>query len=195
MRFLRDEAIEAVIDATHPYADQMSAHAIAACREAGVPLGSLVRPEWQPEAGDRWQVVPNFDAAARALGATPRRVFLSLGRQELLAFAAAPQHHYIARLIERPGHRGPCRPISACCRRGMDHWAARREVLLRTDEWIDVMVLKNSGGDATYAKVEAACTRALPVIMVARPNKPTGHILTDVKHARCLTSWLDSARR
>ena len=102
MRFLRDEAIEAVVDATHPYADQMSAHAVAACRETGVPLASLVRPDGSAEAGDRWQVVAELRRRCPCARREPRRVFLSLGRQELHVFAAAPQHHYLARLIERP---------------------------------------------------------------------------------------------
>ena len=101
-RFLRNDKIEAVVDATHPYADQMSTHAVAACRETGVPLASLVRAEWQRRADDRWQVVADAFAAATALGAEPRRVFLSLGRQDLHALATAPQHHYLARLIELP---------------------------------------------------------------------------------------------
>jgi precorrin-6A/cobalt-precorrin-6A reductase len=184
-RFLRDEAIEAVIDATHPYADQMSAHAVAACRETRVPLASLTRPEWQAEAGDRWQVVPDFDAAAHALGATPRRVFLSLGRQELHVFAAAPQHHYIARLIERPEREDLPPDLRLVQARGP--FDREAELRLLTDERIDVMVSKNAGGDATYAKIEAARALALPVVMVARPHKPAGHLLTDVGQA---VAWL-----
>jgi precorrin-6A/cobalt-precorrin-6A reductase len=185
VRYLRDETIEAVIDATHPYADQMSAHAVAACRETGVPLASLGRPEWQPQAGDRWQVVPSFDAAARALGATPRRVFLSLGRQELHVFTAAPQHHYFARLIERP----ECEDLPPDLRLIQARGPFDREAELRllTDERIDVMVSKNSGGGATYAKIEAARALGLPVIMIARPQKPAGHVLTDVEQA---VAWL-----
>ena len=181
VRYLRDEAIEAVIDATHPYADQMSAHAVAACRETGVPLASLVRPEWQAEAGDRWQVVPSFDTAARALGPTPRRVFLSLGRQELHVFAAAPQHHYIARLIERPERADLPPDLRLVQARGP--FDREAELRLLTEEQIDVMVSKNSGGDATYAKIEAARALALPVVMVARPQKPAGQVLTDIEQA------------
>jgi len=181
VRYLRDEAIEAVIDATHPYADQMSAHAVAACRETGVPLASLVRPEWQAEAGDRWQVVPSFDTAARALGPTPRRVFLSLGRQELHVFAAAPQHHYIARLIERPERADLPPDLRLVQARGP--FDREAELRLLTEEQIDVMVSKNSGGDATYAKIEAARALGLPVIMIARPNKPAGQVLTDIEQA------------
>jgi precorrin-6A/cobalt-precorrin-6A reductase len=185
VRFLREDAIEAVIDATHPYADQMSAHAVVACRETGVPLASLVRPEWQAEAGDRWQIVPDFHTAASVLRATPRRVFLSLGRQELHVFAAAPQHHYIARLIERP-ERGDLPPdLRLVQARGP--FDREAELRLLTEERIDVMVSKNSGGDATYAKIEAARELALPVVMIARPQKPAGHILADVEQA---VAWL-----
>jgi len=185
VRFLRDEAMAAVIDATHPYADQMSAHAVAACREAHVPLASLVRPEWQAEAGDRWQIVPDFRTAASALGATPRRVFLSLGRQELHVFAAAPQHHYVARLIERPERADLPPDLRLVQARGPFDRAA--ELRLLADERIDVMVSKNSGGNATRAKIAAARTLGLPVIMIARPQKPAGHVLADVEQA---VAWL-----
>src|SRR4051812_7621062 len=86
--FLRGEAIEAMVDATHPYADQMSAHAVAASAEAGVPLASLSRAEWTRHPNDRWQVVGDTEAAAHTLGPEPRRVFLSLGRQDLHVFAS-----------------------------------------------------------------------------------------------------------
>jgi precorrin-6A/cobalt-precorrin-6A reductase len=185
VRFLRDDAIDAVIDATHPYADQMSAHAVAACRETGVPLGSLVRPAWQPDAGDRWQVVPDFDAAARALGTTPRRVFLSLGRQELHVFAAAPQHHYIARLIERPERQDLPPDLRLIQARGPFDRDAQRRLL--AGERIEVVVSKNAGGEATYAKIEAARMLGLPVVMIARPHKPASHVLAGVEQA---VAWL-----
>ncbi len=185
VHFLRDSTIEAVIDATHPYADQMSAHAVAACRETGVPLASLLRPAWRAEVGDRWQVVPDFATAASALGATPRRVFLSLGRQELHVFAAAPQHHYIARLIERPERKDLPPDLRLVQARGP--FDREAELHLLTDERIEVMVSKNSGGDATYAKIEAARALGLPVVMIARPHKPAGHAITDAEEA---VAWL-----
>ena len=103
--WLRDKMIEAVIDATHPYADQISANAVSACRQAPVPLASIVRPAWHAESGDMWQSVPDTPAAAASLGRTPRRVFLSLGRQELGVYAREPQHHYLARSSMRARHR------------------------------------------------------------------------------------------
>jgi precorrin-6A/cobalt-precorrin-6A reductase len=185
VRFLRDAAIDAVIDATHPYADQMSAHAVAACRETGVPLASLVRPEWRRHADDRWQVVGNTEAAARALGAAPRCVFLSLGRQDLHVFAAAPQHHYLARLIERPEQATLPPDLRLLQARGpFDR--ADEERLLR-DEQIEVLVSKNAGGAATYAKIEAARALGLPVVMIARPHKAAGVVMTNVEAG---VAWL-----
>jgi precorrin-6A/cobalt-precorrin-6A reductase len=184
-RFLRSEAIDAVVDATHPYADQMSTHAVAACKETGVPLASLVRPEWPRHADDRWQVVPDSEAAASALGATPRRVFLSLGRQDLHVFARAPQHHYLARLIERPDQTTLPPDLRLLQARGpFDR--ADEERLLR-DERIEVMVSKNAGGTATYAKIEAARALGLPVVMIARPHKPAGGVAADVE---ACVAWL-----
>jgi precorrin-6A/cobalt-precorrin-6A reductase len=183
-RFLR-ESVDAVVDATHPYADQMSAHAVAACREAGVPLASLVRAEWQRHAGDNWQVVGDTAAAARALGTAPRRVFLSLGRQDLHVFARAPQHHYLARLIEPPDRAALPPDLRLLQARGPFE-RADEEHLLRAER-IDVMVSKNSGGAATYGKIEAARALGLPVVVIARPHKPAGVVMTSVD--ACVT-WL-----
>ena len=183
--WLSAEKVDAVIDATHPYADQMSAHAVAGCAAAGVPLASLVRPEWTRHADDRWRVVGDAEAAARALGAEPRRVFLSLGRQDVHVFAIAPQHHYLARLIERPEQEGLPPDLRLLQARGpFDRDAEER--LLR-EERIDVVVSRNSGGDATYAKIEAARTLGLPVVMIARPDKPAGTVMTDID---ACVAWL-----
>jgi precorrin-6A/cobalt-precorrin-6A reductase len=185
-RWLGDEKIEAVIDATHPFADQISTNAAAACRQAGVSLASIVRPAWQAEAGDQWHSVPSADAAAIALGETPRRVFLGLGRQELPAFASAPQHRYVARVIEPPeASHLPPHLVLLQARGPFDRDA---EIELLTAEKIDVVVSKNSGGDATYAKIEAARALGLPVVMIARPDKPAGHAVASPEEA---VAWLD----
>lgn len=185
VRFLGAERVDAVVDATHPYADQMSAHAVAACRETGVPLASLVRPEWQRRTDDRWQVVADATAAADALGPALRRVFLSLGRQEVHVFAHAPQHHYLARLIEPPDQATLPPNLRLLQARGpFDR--ADEERLLR-EERIEVVVSKNAGGAATYAKIEAARALGLPVVMIARPDKPTGVAVADVE---ACVAWL-----
>ncbi len=189
VRYLHDHGIDAVIDATHPYAAQISAHAVAASAVAGVVLASLVRPPWQRQEGDRWQEVASTADAVAALGDTPRRVFLSLGRQDLHLFATAPQHRYVARLIETPQQVALPPDLVLLRQRGPFDLEAERRLLL--GERIEVIVSKNSGGDATYPKIAATRALALPVIMIARPDKPTGHVVTS---AQAAVDWLAHTR-
>ena len=98
--YLEAERIDVLIDATHPFAEQMSRHAAIAASRAKIPLVLLSRPAWRPEATDRWIEVANMAAAAAALGREPRNVFLTVGRLQIEAFAAAPQHFYLIRAIE-----------------------------------------------------------------------------------------------
>ena len=184
-QWLRDKKIEAVIDATHPYADQISANAVAGCRDADVPLASIVRPAWQARPGDKWQSVPSTEAAAAALGSMRRSVFLSLGRQELAAFAVAPQHHYLARSVDMPQGIALPPDIRFILARGPFEPAAEQKLL--ADEKIDVLVSKNSGGNAIYAKIAAARTLGLPVVMIERPLKQIGHPVASAEEAM---AWL-----
>lgn len=188
-RWLRDEKVDAVVDATHPYAARMSTNAVAACKQTGLPLGSIVRPPWRRLKDDSWRVVPTAEAAAAALGRTPLRVFLSLGRQDLHAFASAPQHRYIARTIEVPEQAALPPNLKILQARGP--FDRDSEAKLLSDEEIDVIVSKNSGGTATYAKIEAARELDLPVILIARPDKPAGHALGSPEEA---VAWLAHLR-
>ena len=187
-RYIEEQAIEAVIDATHPYAPRISANAVVACLRAGVALASLVRPTWKPEAGDSWETVPTAVAAALAIGKAPRCVFLSLGRQELHSFAAMAQHHYIARLIDPPQGVRPHNLVLLQQRGPFDRDA---ELRLLKERKIDVIVSRNSGGSATYPKIEAARALRLPVIMITRPAKPAGHIVRSAEEA---VAWLAHER-
>ena len=186
--FLGEQKIEAVIDATHPYAPRISANAVVACGRAGVPLASLVRPAWKPEAGDRWETAPTVVAAALAIGKAPRHVFLALGRQELHFFAAFAQHHYIARLIDPPQGVRPHNLVLLQQRGPFDRDA---ELRLLKERKIDIIVSRNSGGSATYPKIEAARALKLPVIMITRPVKRAGHI---VRSAEDALAWLAHER-
>lgn len=87
--WIAQDGTDLVVDATHPFAARIGANAARACASTGVPLLAIRRPAWVPQAGDRWIPVPDMAAAADALGAAPRRVFLTIGRQEVAAFAAA----------------------------------------------------------------------------------------------------------
>jgi len=184
--WLIQEQIEAVIDATHPFAVNISASAVAATRAVGIPLGSLQRPAWEPGPGDRWTIVTTAEKAAAALGDTPRRVFLTAGRLELPAFATAPQHSYLARTIDPPGDVPLPPRIRFLNDRGP--FDADAEARLLAAERIEVLVSKNSGGAATYAKIEAASRLGLPVVMIARPEKPAGHGLANLD---ACVRWLE----
>jgi precorrin-6A/cobalt-precorrin-6A reductase len=184
--WLTQERIQAVIDATHPYADQISANAVAACDRLALPLASIMRSPWQAQAGDDWREVASADAAVDALGPAPRTVFLSLGRLELGAFVNAPHHHYVARTIDPPGDVALPPDIRLLVGRGPFDRETEASLLAR--EKIDVLVSKNSGGPATYAKIEAARELKVPVVMIARPDKPHGHPLASAREALV---WLE----
>jgi precorrin-6A/cobalt-precorrin-6A reductase len=184
--WLKQDATQAVVDATHPYADQISSNAVEACAQLAIPLASIIRPAWEPRAGDKWLAVASAEAAAEALGTEPRRVFLSLGRLELGAFARRPHHHYIARTIDPPGDVALPPDIQMLFARGPFDREAETTLLAR--ENIDMLVSKNSGGAATYGKIEAARHLGIPVVMIARPDKPCGHA---VESAEAAMIWLE----
>jgi precorrin-6A/cobalt-precorrin-6A reductase len=185
--WLKDNGIAAVIDATHPYAAQISAHAVAACNALSIPLASIVRAPWHHEDGDNWIDVTTPQAAALALGSNPARVFLSLGRLELAAFASAPQHHYIARTIDPPGDIALPPDIQFIYDRGPFDDAKEQAFL--SNERVELIVSKNSGGNATYPKIAAAQRLKLPVVMIARPEKPRGVALNSPEAA---LRWLEA---
>jgi precorrin-6A/cobalt-precorrin-6A reductase len=170
VNYLRAENIARVVDATHPFAAQMSAHAIAACTKAGVPLLALERLPWQRAPGDRWIEVGDLKAAAEALGAAPRRVFLGIGRQQLEIFAAHPQHAYLVRLVDPPRRPLPLPDAEVIVARGPFQRAGDRAML--ANHRTESVVAKNAGGDSASAKIEAARDLALPVVMVRRPFIP-----------------------
>ena len=164
--YLSGEQIEAVIDATHPFAERISAHAVAACGRTKVPLACFTRAAWTPRPGDIWRLVPDLHAAATALGADGRRVLLTTGRLGLAAFKQAPQHHYLIRAIDPPAveDRPPDHEILLA--RGP--FAEIDEERLMRQRRVDILVTKNSGGRASAAKLDAARTLGLPVIVVER---------------------------
>lgn len=165
---LRDEAVAVLIDATHPYAARISANAASAARRTGVPVLRLHRPAWQPSPADRWQMVEDADDAVRALGSTPRRVFLALGRQEIAGFEAAPQHFYLIRSVDPV--EPPLAVPDAAYVLGRGPFSEADEFDLLKAQRIDAIVCKNSGGTATYAKLAAARRLGIPVFMFRRPE-------------------------
>jgi precorrin-6A/cobalt-precorrin-6A reductase len=168
--YLGEMGTDLLIDATHPYAAQISANAAQAARVAGVPILALRRPGWEPVADDRWVQVDTVGDAVQALGLVRRRVFLALGRQEVSAFEAAPQHHYLIRSVDPVEPKLAVPDASYLLARGPFHEADER-ALLEQDR-IDVVVSKNSGGEATYGKIAAARALGIEVVMIRRPALP-----------------------
>lgn len=169
--YLSRHGIEALIDATHPFAAQMSRHAKDACARLALPLVALTRVPWEAVPGDRWIDVADAAEAVSALGDTPCRAFLTLGRLSLPAFAAAPFHHYLIRAIDPPDGLDAL-PLHELLLARPPFSTEGEERLMR-EKRIDFLISKNSGGQATHAKIVAARRLGLPVVMIRRP-KPAG---------------------
>ena len=185
-RFLAERAIDRVIDATHPFATQIGAHAELACHEAGVPRLRLLRPAWTTEPGDHWIEVDDLAEAARRLPGLGCRIFLTVGHQELGAFARLDLW-FLVRTIEPTGAL-PLRQSQWLAGRGP--FSVEDELALLRAHAIDVLVTKASGGAATYAKLAAARQLGLPVVMVRRPPPPPGPVVDSVEAA---LAWLERA--
>lgn len=182
---LRAGGYAALVDATHPFARQISVHAAAAARAAGVPRLALLRLEWRPQPGDRWvEAADEGDAAAALarLGLPPgAAVFLALGRQRVTAFAALPELRFVLRTVDPVEPPWPdCRVIT-----GRGPFDAAAEQALLTAEHIAVIVCRNSGGDR--AKLDAAGTLGLPVVMIRRPPPPEPPVVASVAEA---VAWI-----
>ena len=178
-RWLRDERVAAVVDATHPFAATITANAAEACRRSGVPHVVLARPAWP--RGDAIVVASDAEAAEVVVGRSFSRVFLTTGRSGTAAFAGvdawfliravtAPEEHLLPHRHELVLSRGPYR------------YADERNLLAQ--HGIDALVTKNSGGDMTRAKIDAAGDLGIPVVMVDRPALPDGiHAVPTVRDA------------
>jgi precorrin-6A/cobalt-precorrin-6A reductase len=185
--FLLAERIDAVIDATHPFAVRISEHAISASERARVPLVAFTRPAWEKQDGDRWISADDTQAAVRALGEAPRRVFLTHGRLQLAPFGFAPQHSYVVRTIDRPADIMTLPQHRLILARGP--FLTGDEAQLMREERIEIVVTKNSGGPSTYAKIEAARMLQIPVVMIRRP--PIGRVAALLDADQVMT-WLDA---
>jgi precorrin-6A/cobalt-precorrin-6A reductase len=179
--YLEGERIDVLVDATHPFAEQISRHAVIAAARAKIPLVVLSRPAWVAQPGDHWIDAADMAAAAAALAREPRRVFLTIGRLQIGAFTAAPQHFYLIRTIE-PLALSPSLPHHRVIL-GRGPFAVEAEEKLLREESIDAVVTKNSGGEPAFAKLCAARHLGLPVVMVARPRQSPGPVLHDPAEA------------
>ncbi|MFJ3230683.1 cobalt-precorrin-6A reductase [Streptomyces sp. NPDC086787] len=169
--WLREHRVDAVVDATHPFAESITANAATAAEATGIPLVVLRRPGWRPAPGDRWHPVPSLDAAAAALPGLGRRVFLTTGRLGLAAFAHLTDLHFVVRSVDPP--EPPMPPhTEVILARGP--FTEDGELALLREHRVDVLVTKDSGGEATAAKLTAARGLGLSVVVVRRPPLPDG---------------------
>jgi len=186
IRYLRHQDVIALIDATHPYAPTISAHALSAALQSHTPILALRRPAWTAVDGDRWIEVEDAEGAVRGLGPKPRNVFLALGRQEIAAFASAPQHRYLIRSVDPVEPPLPVPYALYIQERGP--FDDEMELALLRAHAIDVVVAKNSGAQATYGKIAAARTLGMPVMMLRRPPEAAMPAVATVDEAM---AWLD----
>jgi precorrin-6A/cobalt-precorrin-6A reductase len=185
--WLTQHQIDAVVDATHPFAATMTTHATTACHQLSLPLLVLRRPTWTPTPDDRWHYTPTPTTAAHLLPSLGTRAFLTTGRQGLPAFAEAGVW-MLARCVDLP------EPVPSWCEVVLDRgpYKVEDELELMRKWRIDVLVTKDSGGDMTSAKLTAARELGIPVVIIERPPLPAG--VTVVSRADQVAEWLREHR-
>ena len=184
--FIAQNNITRVIDATHPFAAQMSRNAHAACTQAGIPLAAFERAPWAETAADNWTHLPSIEAAAAALPQVPTRVFPAIGKQALSVFANHPQHHYLLRLVDQPAVPLPLPHTTVTLARGPFDVAG--DIALLRDHGTKLIIAKNAGGTGAEAKLIAARELGLRVLMIQRPAVPPR---TTFARLDDILAWLD----
>ncbi len=178
---LKEEKIDLIIDATHPFAAQISQNAATAAENLGLPFLMLIRPKWESVVGDKWIEVENISAAVEILPDFGSRVFLTIGRQEVTAFSQLENIWFLMRAIEKPSSDIVLPKGLLLLERGPFDKDSEKQLLKKHN--IDTLVSKNSGGNATYAKIIAARELGIKVVMVKRPMLPQGEWVEDVESA------------
>jgi precorrin-6A/cobalt-precorrin-6A reductase len=188
--YIRRESITHVIDATHPFAAEMSRNAVEACAETGTPLIALERAPWTKAAGDNWIEIPDVTAAVATLPETPAKVFLAIGRQHIAPFASKPQHAYTLRFVDPP--EVPL-PFAADVIVSRGPFTLEGELEMMRTRGIAWIIARNSGGNGARAKIDAARMLGLPVVMISRPRLPerlrvesVAEIMQWLGHRTCL---------
>ncbi len=177
-KFIAANQINLVIDASHPFADKITRNASAACQSSGIRYIRYQRLEWAQEPGDRWIAVCNIEEAAKK-ARDFTRIFLTVGRQELAPFMGISDKFFLIRSIEEAEFVPQQSEVTFIQTRGP--FSIADEVSLLRKYRIDLLISKNSGGTATYAKIEAAKRLGIPVVMINRPAVPDCIRFSDIE--------------
>lgn len=191
---LREAKVDVLVDASHPFAAQIRRHAMAASTKANVPLLRLERAAWTRMRGDRWHEVEDLAEAAKLAPKLGHRAFLTVGRTELATFSDVAGVHFLVRLVDPPSAPLPLADFEIMLERGP--FDETEELQLMRVRHIDLVIAKNSGGDATYGKIAAARELKVPVILQRRPALPPGYApAAMVETAEAAMEWLDRFAR
>lgn len=188
MAFLAESGITQVIDATHPFAARMSANAVRACAESGIPLLRLARPGWgaRPDASS-WRWVADLDEARMVAEGLGERPFVTTGRQTLNAYRSWGERDVLVRIVEPLAEDAPSRWTII---RDRGPYSVAGELALLREHRIDVLLTKDSGGSYTSAKLDACAELRVPVVVVSRPSDAATVSVATVDGA---LAWLESA--
>ncbi len=178
--YLEAEQISAVLDATHPFACQITARTAQVCADQDLPYLQFLRPQWQPEPGDHWINITRESEAADHMphGAV---VFLGTGRQTLSRFANLEGREVICRQIDPPEQPFPFAGGRFLV--GRPPFSVADEVALFVRLGVDFLVVKNAGGAPSRTKLNAARQLGIPVLMIARPPQGDWPIVNSVDDA------------
>ena len=180
--YIVQNKITHVIDATHPFAEQISWNTFKACTDLRIPFAALTRNPWVEEPGDNWKNVDSVKAAAIMLKSyKPRTVFLAIGRIQVPEFKIAQQHKYILRLVDPFEGSLPLKNAHTIISRGP--FEVSHDIKLMSENEVNIIICKNSGGTGAVSKLLAGRRLKLPVIMINRPKLPertTFHSPTEI---------------
>ncbi len=185
--YLRENAVDWVVDATHPFAETISANAYAACLRCDVQRLLVVRPPWRLPPGTKWIEVENLARAAEILPRLARRAFLTVGAGGMTAFSGVTGVWFLVRLVEPPDDALPFDEYEVVV--GRPPFTVDGERALLEEHRIDTLVARQSGGGATAAKLMAARETGVKVVLIARPPPEPGLAVDGVEEAM---AWLNN---
>ena len=183
--YLEKKRITHVVDATHPFATKISCNALEACARLHIPIIALTRPPWIEQLGDRWRCVPDLATVIKILDQPARRVMLAIGRKHLPQFYAQPHHTYLLRLVDPP--EKPLDFPNHTIEISRGPFKTENDATLLREHRIDLIISRNSGGAGAYAKIVAARSLGISVIMVNRPQIPDRE---ETHHIKTILPWL-----